>query len=166
MARLRSSLLGMSLAMRFALASFIVILGGMLGVGAWVAGRIEDGVVARSASTAALYVDSFVAPHVQGLTPEGELAAGDRWAWVVARRSAGVAAARPLAPVDDDGLAARERRGKFGAQARTLGHGRKGGHEDGTGGDKGGQARHRGSSLRTTMLVANRHLLCSVSIRN
>jgi hypothetical protein len=63
----------MSLTKRFALASFVIILGGMFGVGAWVAGRIEDGVITRTASTAALYVDSFVAPHVQELQPDGQL---------------------------------------------------------------------------------------------
>ncbi len=44
---------------------------GMAGVGAWVSQQIEAGVVHRTASTIALYVDSLIAPSLQ------DLASGD-----------------------------------------------------------------------------------------
>ena len=70
-------------------AGSIILVAGMLSVGAWVGQQIEDGVVHRTAATTALYVDSMIAPDLQELatgatlTPEhqGELrplAEGDR----------------------------------------------------------------------------------------
>jgi signal transduction histidine kinase len=56
-----------SLAQRFMLGSLVVLLAGMVGVGAWVARQIEDGVVQRAAATTALYVDSLVTPPLQDL---------------------------------------------------------------------------------------------------
>ena len=57
----------LSLAKRFMLGSLVILLIGMAGIGAWVARRIEAGVVARTAATTALYVDSLVAPSLQDL---------------------------------------------------------------------------------------------------
>lgn len=57
----------LTLAQRFLLASLVILVTGMLGVGWWVSQQIEAGVVHRTAATTALYVDSFVAPHLQEL---------------------------------------------------------------------------------------------------
>jgi signal transduction histidine kinase len=60
------------------LAGLIILVGGMLAIGAWVGQQIEDGVVHRTAATTALYVDSVIAPDLQelaastSLTPEHE----------------------------------------------------------------------------------------------
>ena len=49
------------------LAGLIILVAGMLRVGAWVGQQIEDGVVHRTAATTALYVDSIIAPDLQEL---------------------------------------------------------------------------------------------------
>ncbi|HEX5500555.1 MAG TPA: hypothetical protein VFX03_15070, partial [Thermomicrobiales bacterium] len=56
-----------SLAIRFLLGSLAVLMLGMAAVGAWVARQIEDGVVHRTATATALYVDSLVASSLQDL---------------------------------------------------------------------------------------------------
>lgn len=61
-----------SLLQRFALAGGAVMLLAALIIGRFVAGRIEQGVVQNSAVSAALYMESFIAPLGQ------ELAAADR----------------------------------------------------------------------------------------
>ena len=48
------------------------MLAAMLVIGAWITGRIEESVVANSASAGALYLESFVSPLSQ------ELAANER----------------------------------------------------------------------------------------
>lgn len=55
----------LSFAQRFMLASLVILVSGMFGVGTWVADRIESGVIHRTSATTALYVDSVVAPHLQ-----------------------------------------------------------------------------------------------------
>jgi signal transduction histidine kinase len=57
----------LSLTQRFMLAGLIILVGGMLAIGAWVGQQIEDGVVHRTAATTALYVDSVIAPDLQEL---------------------------------------------------------------------------------------------------
>ncbi len=57
----------LSLARQFMLASFVILFSGMFIIGAWLARRIEIGVVDRTAAVTALYVDSFIAPHLQVL---------------------------------------------------------------------------------------------------
>jgi signal transduction histidine kinase len=52
---------------QFLLAGGAVMLGAMLVVGTWVAGRIEQGVVENSAVAAALYMESFISPLSQEL---------------------------------------------------------------------------------------------------
>ena len=52
---------------QFLLAGGAVMLLAMLIVGAWVALRIEQGVVQNSATSAALYMESFVSPLSQEL---------------------------------------------------------------------------------------------------
>lgn len=49
----------------------VILLGGMLIVGAWVAREIESGVVRRAGLVTSLYVDSFVTPLLQSLA-DGE----------------------------------------------------------------------------------------------
>ncbi len=65
--KIRRLLGRLTLAQRFMLASFIILVAGMAGLGAWVAQQIEEGVVHRTAATTALYVDSFIAPELQEL---------------------------------------------------------------------------------------------------
>jgi len=68
----------MSLYRRFMLASLIILLAGMLGIGAWVQQQIVDGVIHRTGATTALYVDSFVAPQIQGVNQTAELTQAQR----------------------------------------------------------------------------------------
>src|SRR3954452_24313669 len=74
--RLEERLRHLSLAQRFMLASLVILVAGMVGIGQWVGQQIEAGVTHRAAATTALYVDSFVAPqlqelgHAESLTPE------------------------------------------------------------------------------------------------
>ncbi|HSB01673.1 MAG TPA: sensor histidine kinase [Anaerolineales bacterium] len=56
-----------TLAQRFMLASLIILVTGMTGVGVWVGNEIKNGVAHRTGATTALYVDSFVAPLLQDL---------------------------------------------------------------------------------------------------
>jgi signal transduction histidine kinase len=55
------------------LASLIILVSGMVGIGEWVGQQIESGVVHRTAGTTALYVDSLVAPLLQELTQSNAL---------------------------------------------------------------------------------------------
>ncbi len=63
----------LSLAQRFMLASLVILVAGMAGIGWWVGQQIEAGVVHRTAATTALYVDSFIAPQVQELATSDQL---------------------------------------------------------------------------------------------
>lgn len=65
--RLRTLWNGLSLAQRFALASFAVLVGCMIVMGSWVSQQIKVGVTHNAAVTTALYMNSFVAPEVQEL---------------------------------------------------------------------------------------------------
>jgi len=62
-----------TLAQRFMLASLIILIAGMAGIGVWVGNQIKTGVIHRTGATTALYVDSFVAPHLQELGTTGTL---------------------------------------------------------------------------------------------
>jgi signal transduction histidine kinase len=57
----------LSLVQRFTLASFIVMILGILGIGRWVTEQIRLGVIKETAATTALYMDSFISPHLQEL---------------------------------------------------------------------------------------------------
>lgn len=57
----------LSLVRQFAFASFLILLIGMVSTAAWVSNRIEKGVVSNSALSAALFMDSFIAPLLQGI---------------------------------------------------------------------------------------------------
>ena len=63
----------LSLARQFLLASFLILLIGMLVIGAWVGWQIQVGVTHRTAAVTALYVDSFIAPHLQSLAHADQL---------------------------------------------------------------------------------------------
>ena len=62
-----------SLARQFLLASFLILLVGMLVIGVWVSYQIENRVLNRTAAITALYVDSFVSPRIQGLADDETL---------------------------------------------------------------------------------------------
>jgi signal transduction histidine kinase len=57
----------LSLARQYFLASFIILLCGLLIIGGWVGKQIEIGVTRRIAAVTALYVDSLIAHHLQYL---------------------------------------------------------------------------------------------------
>lgn len=63
----------LSPAKRFLLGSLIILVAGMSVIGFWVTRQIEDGIVHRSASTTAVYVDSLIASSVQGIETTGSL---------------------------------------------------------------------------------------------
>src|SRR4051812_17362825 len=61
----------LSLMWQFTLVSSAVAVLGMLIQGAWVASTIKDSVTYNSGAAAALYMESFIAPHIRGLS-DGE----------------------------------------------------------------------------------------------
>ncbi len=63
----------LSLARQFLLISFLILCTGMVIIGTWVGRQIEIGVANRTAAVTALYVDSFIAPHLQGLAHTDQL---------------------------------------------------------------------------------------------
>ena len=71
-----SSASRLTLSQRFMLASLVIMVAGMVGIGWWVSQQIEAGVIHRTAATTALFVDSFISPHLQelgqasGLSPD------------------------------------------------------------------------------------------------
>jgi signal transduction histidine kinase len=62
----------LSLAGQFLLASFVVLVIGMLVIGTWVGSAIERGVLNRSASVTALYVNSVLSDYLAGLGGDGQ----------------------------------------------------------------------------------------------
>ena len=62
-----------TLAQRFMLASLVILIAGMAGIGVWIGNEIKNGVVHRTGATTALYVDSFVSPLLQELGSTGAL---------------------------------------------------------------------------------------------
>ena len=76
--RIAERLRRLSLAQQFTVASLVILVAGMVGIGGWVGRQIEAGVVHRTAATTALYVDSFVAPNVQELSQSATLSAEHR----------------------------------------------------------------------------------------
>ena len=63
----------MSLAQQFALGSGVVMLLAALAVGYFVVERIQEAVVRNSATSTALYMESFIAPLTQDLARDGRL---------------------------------------------------------------------------------------------
>lgn len=70
----------LNLARQFLIASFPILIVGMLVIGFWVGEKIERGVANRVGGVTGLYVDSFVAPHLQGLRHADTLNDSDRGA--------------------------------------------------------------------------------------
>ncbi len=68
----------LSLSRQFLLASFPILLAGMLVIGTWVGKQIEIGVVNRTGGVTGLYVESFLASHLQRLAQADDLEAADR----------------------------------------------------------------------------------------
>ncbi|MEZ4594619.1 MAG: histidine kinase [Chloroflexota bacterium] len=63
-----------TLAQQYMFVSLVVMLGGMLGIGLWISQQIETAVTNRTAAVTALYVDSYISPHLQGLAEGGDTA--------------------------------------------------------------------------------------------
>ncbi len=59
-----SALGKLSLARQYQLASLLILVLGLIGIGAWVGGQIETGIIQGTGSTTALYVESFVSPQL------------------------------------------------------------------------------------------------------
>jgi signal transduction histidine kinase len=65
---LRNNYRDQTLLQRFTLASFFIMVLGMLGIGWWVGNQIRAGDLQESAATTALYMDSFITPNLQELS--------------------------------------------------------------------------------------------------
>lgn len=70
----------LSLSRQFLVASFPILLIGMLVVGWWVGQKIEHGVLYRLGSMTSHYVESFVSPHLQSLARRSHLDPADQTA--------------------------------------------------------------------------------------
>ncbi|MFN8522202.1 MAG: sensor histidine kinase [Chloroflexota bacterium] len=57
-----------TLACRFAIIGFVIVAGTTVELGWWIAREVERGVASRSAATAALFIDAFMTPRLQGLS--------------------------------------------------------------------------------------------------
>ncbi|MBI2846063.1 MAG: sensor histidine kinase [Chloroflexi bacterium] len=64
-----------TLARQFLITHLVTVVVAMVVLGWWVGQQIESGVVHRTAAVTALYVDSFVAPHLVELAQGGEVSA-------------------------------------------------------------------------------------------
>ncbi|MCL4765194.1 MAG: sensor histidine kinase [Hyphomicrobiaceae bacterium] len=74
-AKLATRYRALSLSSQFGLVAAMILGCGMTLLGSWVTSRIEDGVVKNTAAAAALYLNSFVEPHVQPLAHQDTLPA-------------------------------------------------------------------------------------------
>lgn len=63
----------MTPAQRFMLASLLILLCGMAGIGWWISSQIERSVLNRAAFTTALYIDSFISESLQVLATSDSL---------------------------------------------------------------------------------------------
>jgi signal transduction histidine kinase len=90
-ARAREWLDHLSVAQRFMLGSLVILALGMALIGTWVSRQIEDGIIHRTATTTALYVDSLISPSVQSLANSDTLtpAESDRLDWLFAETPLG-----------------------------------------------------------------------------
>src|SRR5262249_27662939 len=66
-ARMRPRRFSLTLARRFLLANLVILLVGGLAIGIWVGNQLERGIIDRTASITALYVESFIEPPVATL---------------------------------------------------------------------------------------------------
>jgi signal transduction histidine kinase len=65
----------LSLFQRFSIIGFVIMVLGTLGIGWWLGDQIKAGVIRESASTSALYMNSFIAPNLQELSASSSLTA-------------------------------------------------------------------------------------------
>lgn len=65
----------LTLARQYMLVSLLVMLGGMLILGAWISRQIETAVTNRTAAVTALYVTSYISPYLQELATDDRLSA-------------------------------------------------------------------------------------------
>jgi signal transduction histidine kinase len=75
---MRTAFSRLSLSAQFLLLSSPILLVASLVIGWWIGRQVEDSVVHRIGGVTALYVDSFVAPHVQTLLTAHTLSTSDR----------------------------------------------------------------------------------------
>ncbi len=68
----------LSLSQQFLLISFPILLATTLVIGWWVGQQVHDSVVHRIGGDTALYVDGFIAPHLQQVNETGTLSDADR----------------------------------------------------------------------------------------
>lgn len=71
----RQDVASMSLARRYLVASFVVVLGAGIAVALWVGVQIEKSVLDRTSGVTALYIDSFVEPQIASLAKSSTLPA-------------------------------------------------------------------------------------------
>jgi signal transduction histidine kinase len=67
----------MTLARRFLLANLAILLVGGVTIGVWVGDQLERGIISRTASITALYVESFIEPPIESLATGQWLSAED-----------------------------------------------------------------------------------------
>jgi signal transduction histidine kinase len=70
----------LSLFQRFTMTALIILILGTFGIGWWLGEQIKGGVIRETASTSALYMDSFIAPNLQDLGNSKTLTAEHIWA--------------------------------------------------------------------------------------
>ena len=73
LSHLKNFLSRLSLVQRFTFVSLVIIISAMVGLGWWVGEQIQNSVIRESAVTAALYMDSFIAPNLQELSRTNSL---------------------------------------------------------------------------------------------
>lgn len=76
----------LSLAVRFMLLNLVVVAISVVVTGAWVCQEIQSGVLDRTGTVVALFVDSIISPRLQSLATEGQLSGHDKWALVALTR--------------------------------------------------------------------------------
>ena len=67
-----------SLSKQFLMLSFPILLAGTVVIGWWIGEQVKDSVVHRTGAVTALYVGSFIAPHVQSLVEAADLTQDDQ----------------------------------------------------------------------------------------
>jgi signal transduction histidine kinase len=68
----------LSLSQRFLCISFPILLTATILIGSWVGSQVHESVVQRIGADTALYVDGFIAPHLQQVETTGRLTRGEQ----------------------------------------------------------------------------------------
>lgn len=84
----------LSLLLQFSIAASIVVAIGMIAIGSWVSGRIEEGVVNNVATVEDAYVENHIAPHLQELAQYSDL--NDEHKLALDRLLTPMAASKPI----------------------------------------------------------------------